>query len=579
MKKINALHGQGFAHPVASQHDISANRKQVISGDWSPINRGEFTLADLGLRHNGNGLVWLRSGVSVHEADHDAGISGKDKTKGSVNGLPFEFVGQWQEYPTKRSFAVSVSSELRRQYYPDDAAFSKAMREAGYVPVRTRKLTGKDARFWLYRVAGNDKGVVAAESAPHKASAPVVQTISKPHPWFKRVALDGKWQYVYADHIRFLTKKASSRRWCSGSGVYRWRAESGGYCMTGKTKAAMPRRQCNTALQKHRQITRLAAGGQTLSQRNPYAQINRVRLTYGHRNLLIKLNSVESTESAGSKHEHYSGLPEHQHCLGSEVPTNNVESCEDNQPSLRGEAQRLCGSLRPAQNLQVTKSHSQNSSGVAQNRPEVIGAVHSITGSNPVQPFGSMPRLFNSALPNSFSQLARLTPSCLASLSNCSFNSGGMRIWNAGALPVPLGCLSRLMIVDMCVPIAVVFFQIGTHLITMLSIKTTPPNGITSTERGLTTTVSESNEAAMKDHITHPQGRKSYIWRFLALSAIGRNVIHITATTEREAREQSPAGCVMVFAGQGQHRIGEHGGAGEPKGKGAGGGLFADYHA
>ncbi|WP_341537170.1 host cell division inhibitor Icd-like protein [Enterobacter hormaechei] len=125
-----------------------------------------------------------------------------------------------------------------------------------------------------------------------------------------------------------------------------------------------------------------------------------------------------------------------------------------------------------------------------------------------------------------------------------------MRIWNAGALPVPLGCLSRLMIVDMCVPIAVVFFQIGTHLITMLSIKTTPPNGITSTERGLTTTVNLDNEAAMKDHITPPQGRKSYIWRFLALSAIGRNVIHITATTEREAREQSPAGCVMVFAGR-----------------------------
>lgn len=38
--------------------------------------------------------------------------------------------------------------------------------------------------------------------------------------------------------------------------------------MTGKTKAAMPGRQCNTALQKHRQITRLAAGGQTLSRRN-----------------------------------------------------------------------------------------------------------------------------------------------------------------------------------------------------------------------------------------------------------------------------------------------------------------------
>ena len=54
----------------------------------------------------------------------------------------------------------------------------------------------------------------------------------------------------------------------------------------------------------------------------------------------------------------------------------------------------------------------------------------------------------------------------------------------------------------------------------------------------------------MKDYITHPQGRKSYTWRFLALSAIGRNVIRIKATTEREAREQSPAGCVMVFAGR-----------------------------
>ena len=48
-----------------------------------------------------------------------------------VNGLPFSMVHQWQEYPTKRSFAVSVSTELRRQYYPDDATFGKAMREAG----------------------------------------------------------------------------------------------------------------------------------------------------------------------------------------------------------------------------------------------------------------------------------------------------------------------------------------------------------------------------------------------------------------------------------------------------------------
>lgn len=124
-----------------------------------------------------------------------------------VNGLPLSLVDQWQEYQTKRTFAVSVSTELRRQHYLDDTAFGKAMRKAGYVPVRTRKLTGKRERFWLYRVTGNDKGVGTEEPAPHKAFRPVVQTITKQHKWFKRVALNGKWQYVYADHVRFLTKK------------------------------------------------------------------------------------------------------------------------------------------------------------------------------------------------------------------------------------------------------------------------------------------------------------------------------------------------------------------------------------
>lgn len=286
--------------------------------------------------------------------------------------------------------------------------------------------------------------------------------------------------------------------------------------MTDKTKAAMPGRLSLNALLKHRQITRLAAGGQTLSQRNPYVQINRVRLTYGHRNPLKELDYNESLESAGNKHEQYSGSPEHQHCLGSEVPTNNVESCEDNQPSLRG-------------------------------------SVHSITGSNPVQPFGSMPLVMSSRRASSFSQLARLVPSRSASASSCAFSSGLMRIWKGGDLPAPRGWLSRTIIsfsVDMCTPIVLSLISLGVHTNMCISKNTTPPNGITSTERGLTTTVSLDNEAAMKDHITHPQGRKSYIWRFLALSAIGRNVIHITATTEREAREQSPAGCVMVFAGR-----------------------------
>lgn len=342
---------------------------------------------------------------------------------------------------------------------------------------------------------------------------------------------------------------------------------------------------------------------QNLSRRNSHAQIklgdmpslnNRVRLTYGHRNPLNQFDYNEPLELASNKHEQYSGSPEHQHCLGSaiifkgcikenqqravEVPTNNVESCNgsafllyegnqqrtvlyrnpnlayervvpqshqvnhaakryaENKPSLRGGVQRLCGSLCPAQN-----------------NPEIIGAVHSITGSNPVQPFGSMPLVMSSRRASSFSQLARLVPSRSASASSCAFSSGLMRIWKGGDLPAPRGWLSRTIIsfsVDMCTPIDLSLISLGVHTNMCISKNTTPPNGITSTERGLTTTVSLDNEAAMKDHITPPQGRKSYIWRFLALSAIGRSVIHITATTECEAREQSPAGCVMVFAGR-----------------------------
>ncbi|EHM3032647.1 host cell division inhibitor Icd-like protein [Escherichia coli] len=78
----------------------------------------------------------------------------------------------------------------------------------------------------------------------------------------------------------------------------------------------------------------------------------------------------------------------------------------------------------------------------------------------------------------------------------------------------------------------------------------------------LTINDNESIEAAMRDHTTHPQGRDShnlnkYIWRFIALSTAQPRVITIEATSEQEARQQSPDGCVMVFAARirqgGQH--------------------------
>lgn len=51
-------------------------------------------------------------------------------------------------------------------------------------------------------------------------------------------------------------------------------------------------------------------------------------------------------------------------------------------------------------------------------------------------------------------------------------------------------------------------------------------------------------------HPEFTEDTKFFTWRFLALSASGGCIIHITASTERLAREQSPTGCVMVFAGR-----------------------------
>lgn len=86
-------------------------------------------------------------------------------------------------------------------------------------------------------------------------------------------------------------------------------------------------------------------------------------------------------------------------------------------------------------------------------------------------------------------------------------------------------------------------------------IKTAKPAGATNTNGLLTTNVIETNEVAMSNRITPRKGRAAlgpnkFTWRFLALGATGSTVIHITATAEHEARKQSPAGFVLIFAGR-----------------------------
>lgn len=94
----------------------------------------------------------------------------------------------------------------------------------------------------------------------------------------------------------------------------------------------------------------------------------------------------------------------------------------------------------------------------------------------------------------------------------------------------------------------------GTYHIKNTQPLNTAKPGSAGTLTGLLTTNDRKRiEVAMRNHTTHPQGRDShdlnkYIWRFIALSTAQPRVIHIVATSEQEARQQSPAGCVMVFA-------------------------------
>ncbi|EHK3039973.1 TPA: host cell division inhibitor Icd-like protein [Escherichia coli] len=159
------------------------------------------------------------------------------------------------------------------------------------------------------------------------------------------------------------------------------------------------------------------------------------------------------------------------------------------------------------------------------------------------QPLGSIPRCCNSLRSIRLIQVANeVSPSALAASSSCALNSSGSRIWYGG---------DRFSNgVDMVITLNYYSYMVITIVLTITQ-KTTPRTVGAVTGR-LTTNDSRSIEVAMRNHTTHPQGRDShnlnkYIWRFIALSTAQPRVIHIEATSEQEARQQSPDGCVMVF--------------------------------
>ncbi len=180
------------------------------------------------------------------------------------------------------------------------------------------------------------------------------------------------------------------------------------------------------------------------------------------------------------------------------------------------------------------------------------------------QALGSMPNRSNSLRPSVLSQLPRLIPAADAAASNCALSSGVIRIWKVGDQPAPFGLLSRFT-VDTYVRNLIVLMLTRTYVSTIEPEKETPLNGITSTRQGLTTTVNTSNEVAVMDITTHPQGRESFglnsghqhrhfVWIIAAVRrdnpALSPVLHHIAAENEREARRTLAKDNVCFFAGR-----------------------------
>lgn len=80
-------------------------------------------------------------------------------------------------------------------------------------------------------------------------------------------------------------------------------------------------------------------------------------------------------------------------------------------------------------------------------------------------------------------------------------------------------------------------------------IKTTKPGSALTLTGLLTKPLTGVTIMAGTQHtprLAHTQ--TAFVWRFLALSAGESQIIHVTAWTEREARNRCPSGCVAVFA-------------------------------
>lgn len=161
-------------------------------------------------------------------------------------------------------------------------------------------------------------------------------------------------------------------------------------------------------------------------------------------------------------------------------------------------------------------------------------------GADSFYPLGSMPRCCNSLRRTRLIQVAKdVSPSALAASSSCALKSSGNRIWYGG---------ERFSNgVDMVITLYYYTYMVIT-IVLAITQKSTPRSagntyGASNQQRKLGAVMVAVNHIP---HLVHTQ--TAFVWRFLALSAGESQIIHVTAWTEREARNRCPSGCVAVFA-------------------------------
>ncbi len=286
-----------------------------------------------------------------------------------------------------------------------------------------------------------------------------------------------------------------------------------GLDMAHKTKATMPGRQCSTENKEQNQHTRPVAGGQRLSAPVITGTTALARLTSPDGGCLFLHTSFGVAQIQSERN---TGKPRSFECYMVVVyrgprnfaPADFIQVLSSLFVFLRCSAL----SFRP----QASSTHAEKlAPGFSDLSHSTLSSIASISS------LGNRIPLYE--------DLLFLFPVAITRL--CCSHSVCIHHTRKNGTKKVLTCLHTT---------AYSLLEIGVYTPFGIKTDTTRPRSARTLAGPLTTAVNVDNEAAMKDHITHPQGRNNYTWRFLAINRHDKKAkpcrLSVEAATEREAR-------------------------------------------